>query len=86
MSMQISIWLFSIGEIPQQKAVSTALPRNSIFRRTGTTTKELLQPEVAKNVIDEICIRHQHTKLWYNQDSQGIARTSHWLRSPHATT
>jgi len=44
-------------------------------RRTRTTiptTNELLQPEVAKNVSDEICIRCQHTKLWYDRTAKAL--------------
>ena len=44
-------------------------------RRTRTTiptTKELLQPEVAKNVADEIRIRRQHTKLWYDRTAKAL--------------
>ena len=44
-------------------------------RRTRTTiptTKELLQPEVAKNVAKEIRIRRQHTKLWYDRTAKAL--------------
>ena len=44
-------------------------------RRTRTTiptTNELLQPEVAKNIADEIHSRHQHTKLWYDRTAKAL--------------
>ena len=44
-------------------------------RRTRTTiptTNELLQPEVAKSVADEIRIRRQHTKLWYDRTAKAL--------------
>ena len=44
-------------------------------RRTRTTiptSKELLQPKAAKNVADEIRIRRQHTKLWYDRTAKAL--------------
>ena len=72
--MQISIGLFSIGETPRQNAANIAHPRNSILgeRTTIPTIKELLQPELAKNVADEIHIRRQHTKLWYDRTAKAL--------------
>ena len=36
------------------------------------TTKELLQPEVAKNVVEEIQTRRQHTKLYYDRTAKAL--------------
>jgi len=44
-------------------------------RRTRTmipTTKELLQPEVAKNVVEEIQTRRQHTKLYHDRTAKAL--------------
>ena len=41
-------------------------------RKMIPTTKELLQPEVAKNVVEEIRTRRQHTKLYYDRTAKAL--------------
>lgn len=70
--MQISIWLFSPGETPQRRTVGIAHPKNFTLGEPEQLFQQLLQPEVAKNVPDEINIRRQHTKLWYDRTAKAL--------------